>query len=105
MSQSGWAKLIPQGSCFHGEGAFRLEAYSEFMPPPRLGWKPYACQPVDEELYSPDDPWGWKVNEFDEALELQPGMRQIGGQIMSRLSRLLDGDRETSLPKHTLNDN
>ena len=70
------------------------------MPPPRVGWKPYGPVPVNSYLFSPDDPFGWKVHEFDEALELQPGLYQIARQLMTRLKRLQDGNPETGLPRH-----
>src|SRR5262249_37465082 len=85
MPRTGWSKLIPRENCFQGSGAFRIDAYSEFMPPPRVGWKPYGPLPVNSYLFSSDDPFGWKVHEFDEALELQPGLHQIAKQLMTRL--------------------
>jgi hypothetical protein len=97
--------LIPGENCFQGPDAYRIEAYSEFMPPPRVGWKPYGTQPVNPHLFSPDDPFGWKVHEFDEALELQPGLHQIGRQLLTRLKRLQDGNPETGLPRHICRDN
>lgn len=74
MARGGWSKLIPTEEAFQGTGAFRIEAYSEFMPPPRVGWKPYGPVPITSYVFSEDDPHGWKVHEFDEALELQPGL-------------------------------
>src|SRR5215472_7872587 len=87
MARAGWLRLIPSENCFQGPDAFHIEAYSEFMPPPRVGWKPYGTLPVNPHLFSPDDPFGWKVHEFDEALELQPGLLQIGKQLLTRLKR------------------
>jgi len=105
MDRAGWSKLIPGDDGFHGSGAFRIDAYSEFMPPPRVGWKPYGPVPVNAQLFSPDDPYGWKVHEFDETLELQPGLHQIANQLMTRLKRLQDGNPETGLPRHVCRDN
>ena len=79
MTRNGWSRLIPDEGTFHGSDEFRIAAYSEFMPPPRVGWKPYGPVPVNSYLLSPDDGFGWKVHEFDEALELQPGLQQIAG--------------------------
>lgn len=105
MAHAGWSKLIPKEDSFPGSGAFRIDAYSEFMPPPRVGWKPYGPVPVNRQLFSPDDPFGWKVHEFDEALELQPGLYQIAKDLLSRLKRLQDGNPETGLPRHVSRDN
>jgi hypothetical protein len=90
---------------FQGAGACRIDAYSEYMPPPRVGWKPYGRTPVDPYLFSADDPFGWKVQEFDEALELQPGLHHIAKQLMTRLRRLLEGNPEVGLPRHICKDN
>jgi Peptidase family M28 len=105
MAVAGWHKLIPSEPLFLGEGRFRLDAYSEFLPAPWVGWKPYGGQPVDPDLFSPNDPWGWRVSEFEEMLELRPGLVQTGKQIMNKLSRLLDGDPDTGLPKLALASN
>ena len=68
---SGWQQLIPPSDFFRGEGRYPIEAYSEFMPPPRLGWKPYAAEPSFPQLFDADDPLGWRVSEYEEDRELQ----------------------------------
>jgi hypothetical protein len=105
MARAGWTRLIPPENCFQGPDAYRIDAYSEFMPPPRVGWKPYGTLPVNPHLFSPDDPFGWKIHEFDEALELQPGLHQIAKQLLTRLKRLQSGNPETGLPRHICRDN
>ncbi len=82
---TGWHRLIPPDDCFRGEGNYRLDAYSEFMPPPRVGWKPYGGRGPNPELFSPDDPFGWHVGEFEEALELQPGWPRSAGKCSASL--------------------
>src|SRR5947207_1119689 len=71
---AGWIKLIPPDDLFKGEGNYRLDAYSEFLPAPRIGWKPYGGRAPNAELFTPNDPYGWNVGEFEEILELQAGM-------------------------------
>jgi hypothetical protein len=105
MARAGWSRLIPSENCFQGPDAYRIEAYSEFMPPPRVGWKPYGTLPVNPHLFSPDDPFGWKVHEFDEALELRPGLHQIAKQLLTRLKRLQGGNPDTGLPRHISKEN
>jgi hypothetical protein len=105
MARDGWSKLIPPEGGLQGSGAFRIDAYSEYVPPPRVGWKPYGPAPVNSQLFSPDDPFGWKVHEFDEALELQPGLSQIARQLLARLRRLQDGNPDAGLPRHVSKDN
>ena len=96
---TGWHKLIPAAHPFQGEGNYRLDAYSEFLPPPFVGWKPYGDHLFDHEIFRHDDPFGWHVNEFEEAIEMQPGLLNIGKQILAKLARLIDGNPDTGLPK------
>jgi hypothetical protein len=105
MARAGWLRLIPSENCFQKPDAYRIEPYSEFMPPPRVGWKPYGTQQVNSHLFSPDDPFGWKIHEFDEALELHPGLHQSTQQLLTRLKRLQDGNPDTGLPRHICKDN
>lgn len=105
MARAGWAKLIPADADGRGPGAARIDAYSEFMPAPRVGWKPYGPVPLNREVFAADDPFGWKIQEFDEALELQPGLHQVAKQLLTRLKRLQDGNPETGLPRHVSKDN
>lgn len=99
MPQAAWHRLIPRTNPFHGEGKYRIDAYSEFMPPPRVGWKPYGDGAPDPNLFDPADPFGWQVTEFEEELELRPGLVQVAKQVLGKLARLLDGDPDTGLPR------
>jgi hypothetical protein len=94
---TGWHRLIPPEDSFRGEGNYRIDAYSEFLPPPRVGWKPYGRCGPNPEIFTPDDLFGWHVGEFEEALELRHGMTQVGRQVVGRLARLLDGDPATGI--------
>jgi len=105
MARAGWSKLIPADDALHGDETFRIAAYSEYVPPPRVGWKPYGPVPVNAYTFSPDDPNGWMVHEFDEALELQPGLHRIARQLLTRLKRLQDGNPDTGLPRHVSREN
>src|SRR5882757_8744156 len=77
MPPIGWKQLIPGANLFRGQGLCPVEAYSEFMPPPRFGWKPYASESPDPQLFDAEDPWGWHVTEYEEHNELQPGLAQV----------------------------
>jgi hypothetical protein len=105
MARAGWSKLIPRENYVQRLGAFRIDPYSEYMPPPRVGWKPYGPVPVNSYQLSPDDPFGWNVHEFDEALELQPGLYQIARQLLTRLRRLQLGNPDMGLPRHVSRNN
>lgn len=62
---------------FRGDGRYPLPAYSESMPPPRLGRKPYG------EADDPADPYGWPVAECEEVLELRPGLHRVGRHLLA----------------------
>ncbi|OGV47579.1 MAG: hypothetical protein A2017_11445 [Lentisphaerae bacterium GWF2_44_16] len=85
----GFHKLISEYPDFEGENSFPLPAYSEFMPPPRLGITPSGN--FYSELFAPDDPYGWQISEIEEEYELKPGMAHIGLRIMEQLINLGNG--------------
>ena len=64
----GWQNLLLGYPWFEGKGNYPITAYSEFMPPPRVGQKPYGS--IDHGLYREDDPFGWHITEYEEALEI-----------------------------------
>jgi hypothetical protein len=79
MSLPGWKRLLDGWPWFRGAGRFPLPGYSEVIPPPRLVRKPYGTP--DPPLPAEDDPWGWPVTEYEEALELRPGLRRIAAKL------------------------
>ena len=96
MSTLGWKTLLDGAPWFQGENAYPLAAYSEYMPPPRLGQRPYPHAPRDLLPFADDDPYGWQIDEFEEALELRPGLEQVGRQLVQALAA---GARQTR-PRH-----
>src|SRR5262249_42361475 len=78
---------------------YLIPAYSEFMPPPRVGWKAYGDGTPDTSLFDSADPFGWHITEFEEELEMRPGLVQIARQVLGKLGRLLDGNPDTGLPR------
>jgi hypothetical protein len=88
--RSGWEQLLHGYPWFAGEGQFPLPAYSEFMPPPRLGLSP--CGTADFLTRASDDPFGWNVTEIEEEFELRPGMEHLARQVIGALTALRDGD-------------
>jgi hypothetical protein len=83
MSATGWKQLLAGWPWFRGEGRFPLPSYSEYMPPPYLVRKPYGGW--DLTLLQDDDPWGWPVTEYEEALTLRPGLESVARQLLRRL--------------------
>lgn len=82
----GWKKLIEGFPWFVGEGRYPIPAYSEFMPPPRMGRSLYGD--IDLSLFSEEDPYGWCVSEMEEEYELKPGLESIAKQILEQLLKL-----------------
>src|SRR5262249_60831754 len=76
----GFRALLDGWPWFEGSGRYPIEAYSEFMPPPRLGRRAYGA--VDPLLFDDGDPWGWNVTEYEEELELGPGLAHIASQVV-----------------------
>ena len=105
MPITGWQQLIPTADCYRGAGRFPIDAYSEFMPPPRAGWHPYAPEPPDAQLFSDADPFGWYVSEYEEANEIQPGLEQVARQLVGRIWHLLRGDSGHAISKRLLENN
>ena len=91
MPTSGWKQLMHGAPWFQGEGKYYIAAYSEFMPPPRLGQKPYPYAKPDTALFAEDDPWGWHVTEYEESQELRPGLGQVAEQVVRALVHLGQG--------------
>jgi hypothetical protein len=83
---------------FRGQGRFPLPAYSEFMPPPRVGRRPGGES--DPGLLRDDDPFGWTVSEIEEEYELRPGLRHLAEEIMASLVRLGEGRPDFRLAGH-----
>jgi hypothetical protein len=103
MPASGWKQLLADLPFFQGEGRYPLTAYSEFMPPPRLGQKPYGTFggiPFDEK-----DPHGLPISEYEEAWELRPGMRKLARELVGSLIRLGAGQRARGIARHKLENN
>jgi hypothetical protein len=103
MPQQGWQRLVADWPWFHGPESYPIAAYSEFMPPPRVGRKPYGSP--DELLFDPADPWGWHVTEYEESLELQPGLECLAKELLHVFRRLGQGDPAHGIAKRKLDGN
>ncbi len=102
MSLLGWEALLKSCS-FRGEGKYPIAAYSEFMPPVRVGCRPYGGKP--DGFFREENPWGFPVTEFEEALELRPGLQNIANQVLGALVHLARGESAEGLPKGKLANN
>jgi hypothetical protein len=89
MARQGWQRLLAETPRESKPGGYPIAAYSEFMPPPRIGWKPY---PTHEPMpFEEGDPFGWQISEYEEAVELLPGLTQVARQAMHALVHLGEG--------------
>jgi hypothetical protein len=89
VTAQGWDKLLTDVPRYGGAERFRMMAYSEMMPPPLIGWRPYgANHPAPR---SPDNPFAWLVSEREQVFELGPGLQLIAREVLHALARL---DRE-----------
>jgi hypothetical protein len=102
-STPGWKQLTAGWPWFQGEGSYPLPAYSEFLPPPRLGRKP--CDLDEGGFLDPEDPWGWPVTEYEQAFELRPGLAKVAQQIVGALTHLGCGRPAHGISQAKLHDN
>ena len=105
MPGSGWKRLMPNSTYLRGEGAYPIEAYSEFVPPRALVGNPYGDGGFDPAVFDPLDPFGWRISEYEEAREIRPGLPLIAQQVVGEIGRLLDGDPDTDIRELDLTDN
>ena len=94
----GWQKLVARAP-WRGDV---LAAYSEYMPPPRLGRKPLG--EIDRAQFS-DDGWGWNISEYEEAFQLAPGLKILGSELVSRLRHLARREPAHGIAVNKLRDN
>ena len=59
---------------FHGEGNFPLRAYSEYMPSPYVGIKPYAPERAHgAATFGCGDAASLDIDEYEQAHDIEPG--------------------------------
>jgi hypothetical protein len=103
MAVSGWRALIEEWPWYRGGGKYPIVAYSEFMPPPRLGRKPYGNW--DTFTFREADPYGWYISEYERRLELDPGCARIADQLLGSFASLAAGRSSHGISKGKLQDN
>jgi hypothetical protein len=93
-----WHRFMTGYPWFGCNGCYPIIAYSEFMPSPMLGCKPYGKP--DYRIVSEEDPFGWKITEIEEEYELKPGIVHIGQQVMENIIKLGQGVTEHFITGH-----
>ena len=77
---------------FHGAGKFPLRAYSEAMPPPYVGFKPYAPERARNcSTFGCSSGHALDIDEYEQAFDLEPGMDRIGKHLVDELAKLVHG--------------
>lgn len=99
----GWKQLVEGWPWFRGEGSFPLYPNSEFMPPVRMILKPYGTR--DTVHVAEDDPHGWPISEYEEALALKPGLQETAKHVLRRLIALCSGKPDHGISEYKLRDN
>src|SRR6516225_4037861 len=90
MPTTAWKRLLAGAPWFRGAGRFPIAAYSEYVPPPRLGPTPYGGVGINPTIDG--DPYGWAVTEYEEAFELRPGLETLAHTAVRALAHLGSGD-------------
>ena len=85
----GWSILLSQARATRAKLPFPLRAYSEFMPPPYVGVKPYG--EADPFTVPEGDDHGWNISEYEWAQELRPGIERIATHVLEQVVKLARG--------------
>ena len=104
MQSEGWPQLFADWSWIRGEGRFPITAYSEYMPPPRVGQKPYGPWEI-ESPFARDDLWGWHISACEEEQELTPGLADIARQLIDSMVALASGQGAHRIGRRHLENN
>ena len=91
MAKTAWETIEIEAAEL-GKGGFPLRAYSEFMPPPFVGVKPYA--PTRDHAactagMASDD--HLDITEYEVAQELAAGADRIGAHVVREIGALMSG--------------
>jgi hypothetical protein len=105
MSKQGWPHLLEGAPWYERQGAYPIAAYSEFMPAPHLGRKVYRYAEREPLPFFDKDPRGWYVTEYEEALELRPGLAGLAGHLHGALVHLGQTGHAHAIGKLKLIDN
>ena len=88
-----WQRIEAEAQGARDQGArFPLRAYSERMPPPYVGIKPYAPQrAAAASTFGVSDGCSLDISEYEQAHELVPGLDHIAARLVAELGRLVRG--------------
>jgi hypothetical protein len=100
----GWTLFEREAEkAFAGAGRFPIRAYSEYMPPPYVGIKPYAPKRADGACTArATDDLVLDITEYEQVEELTPGLQRIATLLLTEVAKLARGS--SHLFSHTLLD-
>jgi hypothetical protein len=105
QNKSAWSQIESEAAgAFLGPGRFPVPAYSEFMPPPFVGLKPFTASDPHgaADNTSVCDEHGVAIDEYEQEHELRPGLAKIASHLVVELGKLAAGS--THEFSHTLLD-
>jgi hypothetical protein len=101
-----WDRIEAEArGAFHGEGRFPVRAYSEAMPPPYIGIKPYSIERAHgAATFGCGDRAGLDIDEYEQAHDLEPGLDRIADHLVLEIGKLVRGEGH-ALPRTLLERN
>src|SRR5260221_9467280 len=98
-----WDRIEAEArDAYHGEGSFPLRAYSEAMPSPYVGIKPYAPDRAHAAAtFGCSGDAHLDIDEYENAHDLVPGLDRIADHLVLEIGRLVRGESH-ALPKALL---
>ena len=93
MTADVWLELEHEArEAFHGAGRFPLRAYSELMPSPYVGIKPYLPDRGrrDTTFCAADN--ALEIDEYEQAHDVTPGLDRIADHVLVELGKLMRGE-------------
>ena len=85
-----WRELLGKEMPRGRAETFPITAYSEYMPPPRIGMKPYGTWNFGQ--LSETHPQRWNVSAREELHFMRPGLANIAQQVINGLVSLAKGN-------------
>jgi hypothetical protein len=89
-----WDRIEAEArGAFHGDGRFPVRAYSEAMPPPYVGIKPYSVERAHgAATFGCGDAAALDIDEYEQAHDLEPGLDRIADHLVLELGKLVRGE-------------
>ena len=87
-----WDRIEEEAGHYHRAGHFPLRPYSELMPPPYIGVKPYRpSRARGDATAGVADPRALDIDEYEQAHDLEPGLDHLAARLTDELGKLVRG--------------